>query len=182
MAELRFKRRLLDGPQITRALDRMALEIIEQNGGVENVALVGIHTDGVPLAHRLAERIGRHAGPVQVGMIDITLYRDDVFLGLPQPVVGETALPFDVSGKRVVLIDDVLYSGRTVRAALDALVDFGRPRGIHLAVLVDRGRRELPIQADVVGLTVATEANQSVEVRLTELGDPEDVANLLEKA
>lgn len=179
MSELRTRRTLLDGAAITRALDRMALEIIEQNGGTDGLVLVGIHTAGVPLAKRLQRRIGDN---IPVGMIDITLYRDDVFIGLPQPVVGETELPFEVDGARMVLVDDVLYTGRTVRAALDALMDFGRPKRIQLAVLVDRGHRELPIRADVVGLSVQTTLTETVRVDLVEDGADADSVTLLEKA
>lgn len=183
MSELRFKREVLDAAAIGRTLDRMALEILERNAGVEGLALVGVHTGGVPLAHRLQARIARASGAeIPVGMIDITLYRDDSFVGLPHPIVGETDLPFDVTDRALVLVDDVLYTGRTVRAALDDLIGFGRPRRIQLAVLVDRGRRELPIQADVVGLTVATSEDESVAVELTELGASVDRVVLMERA
>lgn len=177
---LRTKRQLLNGAAISRTLDRMALEIVERNGGTADLALVGIHTAGVPLAERLRERIAAH-GQVDVGMIDITLYRDDVFIGLPHPIVGRTELPFDVTEKRVVLVDDVLYTGRTVRAALDAVIDFGRPKCIQLAVLIDRGHRELPIQADVVGLNVQTTREETVTLGLTELGADQDQVLLEEQ-
>lgn len=179
---LRVKRVLLDEAALSRTLDRMALEIVERNAGSELLALVGIHTGGVPLANRLQARIARHVGSeVPIGMIDITLYRDDVFIGLPQPVVGQTELPFDLTGRRLVLVDDVLYTGRTVRAALDALMDFGRPKGIQLAVLVDRGLRELPIQADIVGLNLQTTPEETVDVALGELGAERDLVTLKEK-
>jgi len=170
---LKLKRELMDSSAVKRSLDRMALEIVERNGGADNLALVGIHSGGVPLAKRLKERIGSE---VPLGMVDITLYRDDVFIGLPHPIVGETTLPFDVTGRSLVLVDDVLYTGRTIRAALDALIDFGRPKCIQLAVLIDRGHREFPIQPDVVGLTVQTTADESVQVKLIELGAEHDNA------
>ncbi len=177
----RHGRELLDATALGRTLDRMALEILEKNGGVDGLALVGIHRGGVPLAARLQERIRRHSGSeLPLGMVDITLYRDDAATSLPQPIVGETALPFDLVGRRIVLVDDVLFTGRTVRCALDELMDFGRPERIQLAVLVDRGRRELPIHADVVGLTVSTEATQQVEVALSELGALSDAVTLWE--
>ena len=152
-------------------LRRLASEIVEKTGGLAGLALVGIRTGGLHLAERLAAQIESIEGrrPL-LGAVDITLYRDDVFRGLPRPEIGPTELPFDLEGVTVVLVDDVLYTGRTIRAALDALMDFGRPRAVQLAVLVDRGRRELPIQADYVGLTVATEADESVKVFLTEAG------------
>ena len=173
MTRLEKRREVMDAQAIHRALDRMAMEVVERGQGVEDLALVGIHTGGVPLAHRLQKRLAAH-GDVLVGMIDITLYRDDVLMGLPQPIVGETELPFEVTGRRLLLVDDVLYTGRTVRAALDALIDFGRPRAIQLAVLVDRGHRELPIHADFVGRPVETTRFESVQVELQELGAPAD--------
>jgi pyrimidine operon attenuation protein/uracil phosphoribosyltransferase len=177
MSELKLKREIMDSAAIERSLNRIALEIVEQNEGTERLALVGIHTGGVPLAHRLQERIAQSGGgDVKVGMIDITLYRDDVFTGLLHPIVGETKLPFRVTEQRLVLVDDVLFTGRTIRSALDALIDFGRPRCIQLAVLVDRGRREFPIQPDYVGITVQTDADESVQVALVELGAAADRA------
>jgi pyrimidine operon attenuation protein/uracil phosphoribosyltransferase len=146
----------------------MAHEIVERNAAVGAVVLVGIRTAGVPLAERLAGFIA-DAGGVQTttGAIDITLYRDDVFEGLPKPEVGTTTLPeHTIAGKSIILVDDVLYTGRTIRAALDALMDYGRPRAVQLAVLVDRGHRELPIQPDYVGLKVETTRTQSVKVIL----------------
>ncbi len=173
----------MDSGGIQRALDRMAIQLVELNEGTENLALVGIHRAGVPLAQRLADRIKRAEGvDVPIGMIDITLYRDDVFIGLPQPVVGRTELDFDVTNCTLVLIDDVLYTGRTVRAALDAVMDFGRPDSIRLAVLVDRGHRELPIAADVVGATVKTSKVETVEIELTEMGAAMDGAAVMVKA
>ena len=173
------KRELLDSAGIVRALKRIAHEIVERNASVGEVVLVGIRTAGVPLAERLAGFI-RDTGELKVstGAIDITLYRDDVFEGLPKPEVGTTTLPeHTAAGKTVILVDDVLYTGRTIRAALDALMDYGRPRAVQLAVLVDRGHRELPIQPDYVGLKVETTRNQSVKVIL----DGRDRAVLREK-
>jgi pyrimidine operon attenuation protein/uracil phosphoribosyltransferase len=165
------RRVLADAPAVGRMLRRLASEIVEKTGGLAGLALVGIRTGGLHLAERLAAQIESIEGrrPL-LGAVDITLYRDDVFRGLPRPEIGPTELPFDLEGVTVVLVDDVLYTGRTIRAALDALMDFGRPRAVQLAVLVDRGRRELPIQADYVGLTAATEADESVKVFLTEAG------------
>ena len=166
---------LLDADGVRRALSRMAREIVEAHGGTERLAIVGIHRGGVHLARRLCEIIAQDEGqrPAE-GMIDITLYRDDVLIGLPQPIVGRTELPFEMDHRRVELIDDVLFTGRTVRSALDALVDYGRPDCIRLSVLVDRGHRELPIQADIVGARLATDRNHSVKVELTETGAPAD--------
>jgi pyrimidine operon attenuation protein/uracil phosphoribosyltransferase len=167
------KRELLDAAGINRALKRMAHEIVERNAAVGAVVLVGIRTAGVPLAERLAAFI-QDAGELtaELGAMDITLYRDDVFNGLPKPEVGSTELPgHTIAGKTVILVDDVLYTGRTIRAALDALMDYGRPRAVQLAVLVDRGHRELPIQPDYVGLKVETTRQQSVKVVLADAGD-----------
>jgi pyrimidine operon attenuation protein/uracil phosphoribosyltransferase len=177
------KRELLDAAGITRALKRIAHEIVERNAAVGAVVLVGIRTAGVPLAERLAAFI-RDAGELsaELGAIDITLYRDDVFEGLPKPEVGSTELPgHGIAGKTVILVDDVLYTGRTIRAALDALMDYGRPRGVQLAVLVDRGHRELPIQPDYVGLKVETTRQQSVKVLLDAGPGQSDRAVLREK-
>jgi len=168
----------LDEAGIARALRRIAHEIVERNHGARDVALVGIRTGGLHLAERLQKLVGAVEGagaePL-LGAVDIALYRDDVFVGLPRPEVGPTELPFDVSGKTIVLVDDVLYTGRTVRAALDALMDYGRPRAVQLAVLVDRGWRELPIQADYAGVRVETTRRESVRVMLTELGETDRV-------
>jgi pyrimidine operon attenuation protein/uracil phosphoribosyltransferase len=183
---LAFKDRLLDTAGIADAVERLADSIAARQGTIPGVlpglSLVGVHSGGVPLAKRLAAALRRRGHDTDdVGMIDITLYRDDAFLGLPQPIVGQTDLDFDISGRRLILVDDVLYTGRTIRAALDALIDFGRPRCIELAVLVDRGHRELPIQPDHVGLRVPTSRNESVRVGLVELGDPEDEVILEER-
>lgn len=164
----------MDAAALSRALTRMAHEIIEANRGVTGLALVGIRTRGVPLARRLQQAIERIEGQqVPVGVLDITLYRDDLTTIAQQPVVRSTQIPFSVDGKNIVLVDDVLYTGRTVRAALDALIDLGRPARIQLAVLIDRGHRELPIRADFVGKNVPTARAEMVQVRLTET-DGED--------
>ena len=169
MASLTQEKILLDGAGIERALETIAIDIVASSGGVDRLAIVGIHTGGVHLARRLCERIAANEGtrPPE-GMIDITLYRDDVFIGLPQPVVGRTEMPFDVSGIDIVLVDDVLYTGRTVRSALDAIIDYGRPERVRLAVLADRRLRELPMQADHVSLRIETSRDQSVKVLLVE--------------
>lgn len=168
MTELIERRELLDAAGIARALERIAHEIVERNAGANKVLLVGIRTAGVPLAERLARYICDTGElSAETGAIDITLYRDDVFEGLPKPEVGTTTLPaHTIAGKTIILVDDVLYTGRTIRAALDALMDYGRPRAVQLAVLVDRGHRELPIQPDYVGLAVETTRTQSVKVIL----------------
>lgn len=170
------KRELADAAGMSRALRRIAHEIVERNPA-GNVLLVGIRTAGVPLAERLARHIAEAGeAPPELGAIDITLYRDDVFEGLPKPEVGRTELPgHSIEGRSIVLVDDVLYTGRTIRAALDALMDYGRPRRVQLAVLVDRGHRELPIQPDYVGLTVQTTRDESVKVTLSELGKSDRV-------
>jgi pyrimidine operon attenuation protein / uracil phosphoribosyltransferase len=169
------RRELLDEAGIVRVLRRTAHEIVERHPGGKDLALVGIRTGGLHLAERLARLLAAEGLEAPVGAVDITLYRDDVFVGLPRPEVGATELPFSLPGRNLVLVDDVLYTGRTVRAALDVLMDYGRPRRVELAVLVDRGRRELPIQADYVGLKVTTAANESVRVMLRELGEPDRV-------
>jgi len=167
---------LLDAKALDRTLRRMADEIIELNDGSENLIIVGIQRRGVQLAARLGELIGAHEGAaVPRGSLDITLYRDDLQTVGPRPVVGPTDLPWDLEGKCVVIVDDVLYTGRTVRAALDELADFGRPARIALAVLVDRGGRELPIHADVVGKKVTVDAGDRVEVMVRELDGKDGV-------
>ncbi|HET6771274.1 MAG TPA: bifunctional pyr operon transcriptional regulator/uracil phosphoribosyltransferase PyrR [Actinomycetota bacterium] len=161
--------RLLEATEIRRAVTRIAHEVLERNKGAADLVLVGIAARGDDLARRLAAEIDRIEGTaVPVGVLDITFYRDDIGLRAEAPVVRETRIPFDVTGKTVVLVDDVLFTGRTIRSAMDALVDFGRPRAIQLAVLVDRGHRELPIRADYVGKNVPTRATQQVQVRLKE--------------
>jgi len=179
---VRFKARVLEAPEISRALKRIAHEILEATKGVEDLALVGIHTRGIPLAGRLAELIERFEGrPPLFGQLDITLYRDDLTELERAPVVRETVIPFDVAGKRIVLVDDVLYTGRTARAALDALSDLGRPGRVYLAVLVDRGHRELPICPDFVGKNLPTSKKEVVKVKLVET-DGEDAVELWERA
>ncbi len=160
--------------EIRRATVRISHEIVEKQAGTAGLALVGIQRRGVPLAHRIAEAIAEHEGAqLPVGALDITFYRDDLSLIAQQPLVKGTDLPFDLNGATVVLVDDVLYTGRTIRAAMDALVDFGRPQAIRLAVLIDRGHRELPIRADHVGKNVPTSREESVRVHLAEI-DGED--------
>lgn len=157
-------------------LKRIAHEIVERNEGAADVALVGIRTGGLHLAERLVPLIEQIEGiRPPLGAVDITLYRDDVFIGLPKPEVGPTELPFRLAGVKIVLVDDVLFTGRTVRAALDALMDFGRPQLVQLAVLVDRGLRELPIAADYIGLTMESTARDSVRVFLAETGETDRV-------
>jgi len=161
--------RLLDEQAMARALDRMGAEIVERCKGAEPPVLVGIQRRGVYLADRLAAIVSRTLGPLRRGKLDITLYRDDLQQIGPRPLVGETSLPGDISGQTCVIVDDVLYTGRTARAALDEFADFGRPRRILLCVLVDRGGRELPIQPDVTGLVVTTTSHDRVEVGVREL-------------
>jgi pyrimidine operon attenuation protein/uracil phosphoribosyltransferase len=160
---------VLDAEKIARTITRMAHEIVERNRDLDNLALVGIRSRGVPLAHRLQKRIAGISGrELPVGTLDITLYRDDLTTVGPQAILKETRIPFPIDGRRIVLIDDVLFTGRTIRAALDGLMDFGRPCQIQLAVLVDRGHRELPIRADYAGKNVPTNLEEMVEVRLEE--------------
>jgi pyrimidine operon attenuation protein/uracil phosphoribosyltransferase len=168
----------MDADRMSRALTRIAHEILERNRGVDEVALVGVRTRGVPLARRLAQLLREINGDhVPTGSLDITLYRDDLMRHAvgPQPVVRRTEIPFSIDDRRILLVDDVLYTGRTTRAALDALIDFGRPRAIQLVVLVDRGHRELPIKADYVGKNVPTSLKQSVQVRLQEIDGADEV-------
>jgi len=172
--------RLLEAEDVRRALARIAHEIIERNHGAEHVALVGIANRGDDLARRLAQEIVEIEGAkVPVGVLDITFYRDDIGMSAEAPEVHETHVDFDINGATVVLVDDVLFTGRTIRAAMDALMDFGRPRRIQLAVLVDRGHRELPIRADFVGKNVPTGRSQDVRVLVREL-DGEDAVVLEE--
>ena len=160
---------LMDPDAIAEAISRVADEIIEGGGDAEKLVLVGIRSRGVPLARRLSTLIGSRTGiDIPVGIVDITLYRDDLTDIGSQPLVRETQLPFPIDGQRIVLVDDVLFTGRTVRAALDQLIDFGRPERIELMVLVDRGGRELPIRADYVGKEVSTSKRQMVDVLLEE--------------
>ena len=169
---------VMDADRMSRALTRMAHEILERNRGLDEIALVGIRTRGVPIARRIAKSLHEINGDdVPTGALDITLYRDDLMrhpVG-PQPVVRRTEIPFSIDDRKILLVDDVLYTGRTIRAALDALIDFGRPRAIQLVVLVDRGHRELPIKADYVGKNVPTSLAQSVQVHLTEVDGRDEV-------
>lgn len=176
METFKEKARILDSDGIRRALTRIAHEIIERNKGTDNLVLIGIRRRGVPLARRLAEKIKEIEGSlVPVGVLDITLYRDDLSTLAHQPVVRQTEVNFPVKGKKVVLVDDVLYTGRTIRAALDAIMDLGRPYNIQLAALIDRGHRELPIRADYVGKNVPTSRRELVEVRLEETDGKDEV-------
>jgi pyrimidine operon attenuation protein/uracil phosphoribosyltransferase len=180
----REKAQVLDESALDRALTRIAHEILERNGGAKDLAFVGLRTRGVTLAHRLADKIAHIDGAhLPVGTLDITLYRDDLDMR-GAPVVRGTDIPFSIKGKTVVLVDDVLFTGRTVRAALDAIIDLGRPRMIQLAIVVDRGHRELPIRPDYVGKNLPTSRRESVAVRLREhdgedrvvIEEPEDSA------
>ena len=172
----------MDASDVRRALTRIAHEILERNKGAVDVVLVGIAARGDDLARRLASQIRRIEGTdVPVGVLDITFYRDDVGLRSDAPEVHETRIDFDVTGRTVILVDDVLYTGRTIRAAMDALVDFGRPTAIQLAVLVDRGHRELPIRADYVGKNVPTGSDEQIRVALSEV-DGEDAVVMEEPA
>ncbi len=167
---IKEKKVIMDKEALNRSLTRIAHEIIERNKGVDNLILVGIRRRGVPLAERLAEKILKIEGTkIEVGKLDITLYRDDLTTLGDQPVVHGTEIKSSIVGKKLVLVDDVLYTGRTVRAALDAIVDIGRPLAIQLAVLVDRGHRELPIRADFVGKNIPTSRKEIILVKLEEV-------------
>jgi pyrimidine operon attenuation protein/uracil phosphoribosyltransferase len=169
---------VMDADRMSRALTRIAHEILERNRGLDDLALVGIRTRGVPLARRVAHALRAINGDeVPTGALDITLYRDDLMRHTvgPQPLVRRTEIPFSIDDRKILLVDDVLYTGRTTRAALDALIDFGRPRAIQLIVLVDRGHRELPIKADYVGKNLPTSLRQSVQVRLQEIDGVDEV-------
>ena len=173
---------VMDADRIGRTLARIAHEILERNNssgkGVHDLALIGVRSRGVPLAKRLARQIKEITGDeVPTGALDITLYRDDLMRHAvgPQPVVRRTEIPFSIDGRKILLVDDVLYTGRTTRAALDALIEFGRPKSIQLVVMVDRGHRELPIKADYVGKNLPTSLSQSVKVHLTEIDGHDEV-------
>lgn len=184
---------VLDADRISRTLTRIAHEILERNRGIDELALIGIRTRGVPIARRLAQIIceivehdpSTHGASdrrtskadIPTGILDITLYRDDLMRHTvgPQPVIRRTEIPFSIDDKRILLVDDVLFTGRTIRAALDALIDFGRPKSIQLVVLVDRGHRELPIKADYVGKNLPTSLSQSVQVHLVEIDGRDEV-------
>ncbi len=170
MERVREKAEILDAEGIRRAITRIAHEIIEKNGGAENLVVVGILRRGVPIAERLQERLREFEGTeVPVGSLNIALYRDDLQSIAHQPIVGASEIPVAIDGKVVILVDDVLFTGRTARAALDELIDFGRPRSIQLAVLVDRGHRELPIRADYVGKNVPTSRREVILVKVNEI-------------
>jgi len=173
---LESKKLLMDEVAMKRAITRIAHEIIERNKGVENVALIGIRRRGGPIAQRLAERIQEIEGvKVPVGILDITLYRDDLTTLASQPQLHRTEVSFDINDMNVVIVDDVLFTGRTVRAAMDALIDIGRPRCMQLAVLVDRGHRELPIKADYVGKNIPTSLQEVISVSVSEIDGLEEV-------
>jgi pyrimidine operon attenuation protein/uracil phosphoribosyltransferase len=173
---LKEKAEIVEADGLRRIVTRIAHEIVERNKGVDEIVLVGIRRRGVPLASRIAQKIREFEGaPPALGSLDITLYRDDLSTVSHQPVVGTTEIPVDIAGKVVVLVDDVLYTGRTVRAAMDALIDFGRPRAIQLAVVIDRGHRELPIRADYVGKNVPTSKKEVIGVKLLEIDGVDSV-------
>ena len=173
---MKEKAQLMDEKAISRAITRVSHEIIEKNKGIENVVLVGIKTRGVPIANRIAKKIESIEGvAINTGQIDITLYRDDLKEIDVDPVINGSSIDFDINNKVVVLVDDVLYTGRTVRAALDAIMDVGRPNAIQLAVLVDRGHRELPIRADYVGKNVPTSRHEIISVMLDEIDKQDSV-------
>jgi pyrimidine operon attenuation protein / uracil phosphoribosyltransferase len=178
---MNVKKRLLDGARMSRAIRRMAIETVEKNRGLDDLMIVGIRSRGVPIGERMVREIEQMEGQaVPFGILDITLYRDDLTTIAPNPVVKPTKFPEPINDKVIVLVDDVLYTGRTVRAALDALIDFGRPKRVMLAVLVDRGHRELPIHADVIGKTVPTDAEEVIKVKLAET-DGEDEVLIMER-
>jgi pyrimidine operon attenuation protein / uracil phosphoribosyltransferase len=170
------ERLVMESGDMARAMTRIAHEILERNKGVKDLALVGIRTGGVHLAHRLARRIQDIEGAaIPIGELDITLYRDDLALRKEQPILRRTSVPFDISGKIIVLVDDVLFTGRTIRAAMDGLIDLGRPAEIQLAVLVDRGHRQLPIKATYIGKNIPTSREENIQVLLEEAGDDDRV-------
>lgn len=173
---MKEKAQLMDDKAITRAITRISHEIIERNKGIENVVLVGIKTRGVPIANRISKKIESIEGKlVNTGEVDITLYRDDLKKIDVDPVINGSNIDFDINDKVVILVDDVLYTGRTVRAALDAIMDIGRPKSIQLAVLVDRGHRELPVRADYVGKNVPTSRHEIISVMLSETDEQDSV-------
>ena len=169
---------VMDADRMARSLTRIAHEILERNRGADELGLVGIRTRGVPIAARIGALLADITGaPVATGALDITLYRDDLMHHVvgPQPLVRRTEIPFSIDGRHILLVDDVLFTGRTIRAALDALIDFGRPKTIQLVALVDRGHRELPIRADYVGKNIPTSRQQVVQVRLQEIDGRDEV-------
>jgi len=180
MAPNRQQERLvMEAGDMARAMSRIAHEILERNKGVKDLGLVGIRTGGVHLAHRLVRRIQDIEGvAVPIGELDITLYRDDLSLRKEQTVLRKTSVPFDISGKIIVLVDDVLFTGRTIRAAMDGLIDLGRPAEIQLAVMVDRGHRQLPIKATYIGKNIPTSRDENIQVMLEEAGEDDRVVIL----
>lgn len=178
---MRAKKQIMDAETIRRALTRIAHEIVEKNKGVSGLVLIGIRTRGVPLAERIARKIAVIEGAVPpVGFVDITMYRDDLSSFEEQPLSAGTKINYPLTGSKVILVDDVLYTGRTIRAAMDALMDLGRPQSIQLAVLVDRGHRELPIRADYVGKNVPTSSLESIAVILEEVDNEPDEVLIME--
>ena len=170
------KAQIMDINSIDRAINRIAHEIIERNHGAEDLVLIGIQRRGAPLARMIARKISELEGcDVPVGILDITFYRDDLTLRSEHPVVKDTVIEFEITDKEIVLVDDVIYTGRTIRAAIDAIIDFGRPRRIQLAALIDRGHRELPIKADYIGKNVPTSRSEQVNVRLSEIDGVDEV-------
>jgi len=175
--QVKEKAKIMDSQAMERAITRIAHEIIEKNKGVSDVALIGIQRRGVPLANRLAACIEKVEGKkVPVGVLDITFYRDDLSLVNEHPILNGTDIPFNITGLSIVLVDDVLFTGRTTRSAMDALMDSGRPKSIQLAVLIDRGHRELPIRADFVGKNVPTSRSEMISVRIAPFDSPDEVA------
>jgi pyrimidine operon attenuation protein/uracil phosphoribosyltransferase len=171
-----LKHRLIDHAGMERTINRLATEIVEDNHGVHNLALIGIRTRGAPLAERIAEKIQKLEGhKIPVGVLDITLYRDDFMTSTGIPEVKATEIPFDIHNMNLVLVDDVLYTGRTSRAAIEAIMDYGRPSIIRLAVLIDRGHREMPIQGDFIGRKINISPGEAVKVKLTQIDDVDEV-------
>lgn len=173
---VRSEKRIMDAADIRRTLKRVSYEILDRNHGPENLTLVGLQTRGVHLAHRIAANIeSSENAKIPVGILDVTMYRDDFRIALKQPTVQVTSIPFDVEEKTVVIVDDVFYTGRTVRSALDAIMDFGRPGRVRLAVLIDRGLRELPLAADFVGKKIKTASHEEIRVRMVEEDGKDEV-------
>lgn len=179
---LNSRQTIMDAGEVAAVLDELVAEIMRGVGDARDLAAIGIHTRGIPLARRIVDRIAESTGArIELGSVGITLYRDDLGTRFPKPVVQDTSIDFDVEDKRILLVDDVLFTGRTVRAALDEIVDFGRPARIELAVLIDRGYRELPIQPDYIGRRIATSRDEMVKLRLHEV-DSEDKVELIRAA